>query len=176
MKTLLKILGFIILLAVIYAIVAVLAFDKNHHMERSVVINAPKEKVWQHVGSLKEYNVWDPFSKADKDIVITYSGAGDQVGDSYHWKGNSKVGEGEQSVTETVPNDKFTTKLHFIEPFEGDAVAKFVLTPEGNGTKVTWSIDNELNAMMKIMKPMMDMNMETMFDQGLGDLKKISEK
>ncbi|MCT2564734.1 SRPBCC family protein [Chryseobacterium herbae] len=176
MKTLLKILGFIILLAVIYAVVAILAFDKKHHLERSVVINAPKEKVWQHVGSLKEYNVWDPFSKADKDIVITYSGAGDKVGDSYHWKGNSKVGEGEQSVTEIVPNDKLVTKLHFIQPFEGDAVAKFVLTPEGSGTKVTWSIDNELNTMMKIMKPMMDMNMETLFDQGLGDLKKISEK
>ncbi len=68
--------------------------------------------------------------------MITYSGAGDKVGDSYHWKGNSKVGEGEQSVTETVVNDKFVTKLHFIAPFEGDAVAKFVLTPEGNGTKV----------------------------------------
>ncbi|MBB6372480.1 SRPBCC family protein [Chryseobacterium shigense] len=176
MKTLLKILGVIILLAVVYVIIAMLAFSKDYHFEKSVVINAPKEKVWQHVGSLKEYNVWDPFSKADKDIVITYSGTGDKVGDSYHWKGNDKVGEGEQSVTEIVPNEKLITKLHFIKPFEGDAKANLILTPEGNGTKVTWSIDNELNTMMKIMKPMMDSNMNTMFEQGLGDLKKIAEK
>jgi len=176
MKTLLKILGVIILLAVLYAVVAMLAFSKNYHFEKSVVINAPKEKVWQHVGSLKEYNIWDPFSKADKGIVITYSGNGDKIGDSYHWKGNDKVGEGEQSITEIVPNEKLVTKLHFIKPFEGDAVANFILTSEGSGTKVTWSIDNELNTMMKIMKPMMDMNMKKMFDQGLGDLKKLSEK
>lgn len=176
MKTLLKIIGVIILLAVIYAIIAMLAFSKNYHFERSVVINAPKEKVWQHVGSLQEYNKWDPFSKADPNIVITYSGTGDKAGDSYHWKGNDKVGEGEQSITEIIPNDKLVTKLHFIKPFEGNAAANFILTPEGNGTKVTWTIDKELNTMMKIMKPMMDMNMKTMFDQGLGDLKKISEK
>ncbi|PIF47162.1 uncharacterized protein YndB with AHSA1/START domain [Chryseobacterium sp. 52] len=176
MKTLLKIIGGILLLFVVYAVIAILAFSKKNHFEKSVVINAPKDKVWQHVGSLKEYNVWDPFSKADKDIVITYSGAGDKVGDSYHWKGNDKVGEGEQSVAEMVPNEKLVTKLHFIEPFEGDAVANFILTPEGSGTKVTWSIDNELNPMMKIMKPMVDRNMNTMFDQGLGDLKKLAEK
>jgi len=176
MKTLLRILGVILFLAIAYAVIAMLAFDKNYHFEQSVVINAQKEKVWQHVGSLKEYNVWDPFSKADKDIVITYSGAGDKVGDSYHWKGNDKVGEGEQSITEIVPNEKLMTKLHFIKPFESDAKTAFVLTPEGNGTKVTWAIDYELTTMMKIMKPMMDMNMKKMFNQGLGDLKKIAEK
>ncbi|KMQ65634.1 hypothetical protein ACM46_07100 [Chryseobacterium angstadtii] len=176
MKTFFKILVAIIILAALYVLIAMFAFDKKYHFEQSVVINAPKEKVWQNVGSLKAYNVWDPFSKADKDIVITYSGAGDKVGDSYHWKGNDEVGEGEQSITELVPNEKMITKLHFIKPFEGDAVATFVLTPEGSGTKVTWALDNELNTMMKIMKPMMDMNMKKMFDQGLGDLKKVAEK
>ncbi|WP_080780387.1 SRPBCC family protein [Chryseobacterium phocaeense] len=176
MKTFLKILVGIIILVALYALIAIFAFDKKNHFERSVVINAPKEKVWQHLGSLKEYNVWDPFSKADKDIVITYSGAGDKVGDSYHWKGNNQVGEGEHAISELVPNEKMITKLHFIKPFEGDAVATFTLTPEGNGTKVTWAMDNELNTMMKIMKPMMDRNMTTMFDQGLADLKKVSEQ
>lgn len=176
MKTILKILGVIILLIVVYAVIAVLAFSKNYHFERSIVINAPKEKVWQHVGTLKEYNTWDPFSKADKNIVITYSGTSGEVGDSYHWKGNKEVGEGEQTVTAVVPNEKLVTKLRFIQPWEGDAVANFTLTPEGGGTKVTWAIDNELNSMMKIMKPMMDMNMKKTFDQGLGDLKKIAEQ
>ncbi|MBV8328595.1 SRPBCC family protein [Chryseobacterium sp.] len=176
MKTLLKIIGIIILLIIVYALVAVLAFSKDYHYEKSVVINAPKEKVWQYVGSLKGYNAWDPFSKADKNIVITYSGEGDKVGDSYHWKGDKNVGEGEQTITEIVPGEKMMTKLHFIQPFEGDAKAAFVVTPEGSGTKVTWMIDNELNAMMKIMKPMMNSNMDKMFGQGLEDLKKLSEK
>ncbi len=174
MKTILKILGMLILLFIVYAVIAMLAFSKDYHFEKSVVINAPKEKVWQHVGSLKGYNTWDPFSKEVKNIKITYSGEGDKTGDSYHWKGDGS--EGEQSVTETVQDQKLVTKLHFIRPFEGDAKAAFILTPEGNGTKVTWTMDNELNAMMKVMKPMFDMNMEKMFNQGLGDLKKLSEQ
>ncbi|PXW15309.1 uncharacterized protein YndB with AHSA1/START domain [Chryseobacterium sp. CBTAP 102] len=176
MKTLLKIIGIIIVLILIYAVIAVLAFSKDYHYEKSVVINAPQEKVWTYTGNLKGYNQWDPFSKADKNIVITYSGEGDKLGDSYHWKGDKNVGEGEQSITELIPNQKMATKLHFIEPFEGYAKANIVLTREGNGTRVTWMIDNELNSMMKIMKPMMDNNMDKMFGQGLDNLKKLAEK
>ena len=176
MKTLLKIIGTIIVLILIYAVIAMLAFSKDYHYEKSIVINAPQEKVWAYTGNLKGYNQWDPFSKADKNIVITYSGEGDKLGDSYHWKGDKNVGEGEQSVSELIPNQKMATKLHFIEPFEGDAISNIVLTREGNGTRVTWMIDNELNTMMKIMKPMMDNNMDKMFGQGLDNLKKLAEK
>lgn len=176
MKTILKIIGILILIVVVYGIIAILAFDKNYHYEKSIVINAPKEQVWQHTGSLKAYNVWDPFSKADKNVKMTYSGTSGEVGDSYHWLGNKDVGEGKQTVTEIVPNEKMVTQLQFIKPWEGFAKATFTLTPEGNSTKVTWTIDNELTPMMKPMKPMMDMQMEKMFEQGLGDLKKICEK
>ncbi|MCS4301705.1 SRPBCC family protein [Chryseobacterium sp. BIGb0232] len=174
MKTLLKLIGIIILLFIVYAVVAMLAFSKDYHYEKSIVINSPKEKVWQYAGSLKGYNMWDPFSKEIKNVKITYSGEGNKMGDSYHWKGDDS--EGEQSIIETVPNEKLATQLHFIKPFEGNAKSNIVLAPEGNGTKVTWMIDNELNAMMKIMKPMMDGNMDKMFGQGLDDLKKLSEK
>ncbi|MBK1897777.1 SRPBCC family protein [Chryseobacterium paridis] len=176
MKTILKILGIIIVLVLLYAVFAMLAFSKDYHFERSVVINAPKEKVWEHVGSTKAFNTWNPFAKMDKNIVITYSGTSGEVGDSYTWKGNKDVGEGVQTVTAIVPNEKMTSDLHFIQPFDGKAVANFILTPEGNGTKVTWTMDNELNTMMKLMKPMMDSQMGKTFDEGLGELKKLSEK
>lgn len=176
MKTILKILGGILLLVIAYAVIAMLAFSKDYHYEKSIVINAPKEKVWQYVSSLKGYNMWDPFSKADKNIVITYSGTSGQIGDSYHWKGNKDVGEGEQTIKEIVPMDKVVTDLHFIEPWEGNSTVTFILTPEGSGTKVTWAMDNELTPMMKIMKPMMNGQMDKMFGQGLDNLKKLAEQ
>lgn len=176
MKTISKILGILIVLVILYAVFAMLVFSKDYHFERSVVINAPKEKVWQHVGSTKAFNTWNPFAKADKNIVINYSGTSGEVGDSYTWKGNEDVGEGEQTVTAVTPNEKLTSKLHFIKPFDGVATANFILTPEGKGTKVTWTMDNELNTMMKLMKPMMDNHMGKSFDQGLGELKKLAEQ
>lgn len=176
MKTFLKLIGIIILLIIVYAVIAMLAFSKDYHYEKSIVINAPKEKVWTHLNTMKGMNEWNPFVKMDPNLQIAYSGTGENVGDSYKWKGNDKAGEGEQTVTEIIPNEKLGAKLHFVKPFEGDAKIAFVLTPEGNGTKVTWVFDNELNAMMKVMKPMMDGNMDKMFGQGLDDLKKLSEK
>ncbi|WP_419870059.1 SRPBCC family protein [Chryseobacterium sp. CT-SW4] len=175
MKTILKIIGIIFLLIIAYAIVAMLFFSKDYHFERSVVVNAPREKVWENVASLQALNQWNPFPKADKNIVITYNGSGNQVGDSYHWKGNKEVGEGEQKIIAIVPGEKVTSDLHFIKPYEGKATINMVVVPQGNGTKVTWSMDNELNAVMKIMKPMMDGQMAKMFDQGLADLKKQVE-
>lgn len=176
MKTILKFIGGIILLIIVYAIVAMLAFGKDYHYEKSVVINAPKEKVWPHISSTRAFNVWNPFSKADKNVVITYKGNAGEVGDGYHWKGNDEVGEGEQEVTAIVPYEKAASKLRFIKPWEGNATSDMIMASEGNSTKVTWTMNNELTTMMKPMKPFMDMQMSKMFDQGFADLKKISEQ
>ena len=61
MKTILKIIGVLIILIVIYAVIAMLAFGKTYHYEKSIVIDVPKEKVWQHVRSMKAVNEWNPF-------------------------------------------------------------------------------------------------------------------
>jgi uncharacterized protein YndB with AHSA1/START domain len=176
MKTILKFIGGIILLIIVYAVIAMLAFSKDYHIEKSVVINAPKEKVWPHISSTRAFNVWNPFAKADKSVVITYKGAPGEVGDGYHWRGNKDVGEGEQEIVAIVPYQKATSKLHFIQPWEGDATSNLIMSSEGNSTKVTWTMDNELTTPMKIMKPFMDMQMGKMFEQGFGDLKKIAEQ
>ena len=176
MKTILKIIGVLILLMIFYSIVAMLAFSKHYHIEKSVVINAPKEKLWPHISSTRAFNVWNPFAKADKNVVITYNGNPGEVGDGYHWKGNKDVGEGEQEIVAIVPYQKATSKLHFIQPWEGDASSDLIMSSEGNSTKVTWSMDNELTTPMKIMKPFMDMQMGKMFDQGFADLKRLAEE
>jgi arginine exporter protein ArgO len=74
MKKILKVLGIIILLILVYAVVAILAFGKNYHYEKSIVINAPKEKVWEQVSSMKAFNQWNPWLKLDKNITLTYTG------------------------------------------------------------------------------------------------------
>ena len=54
--------------------------------------------------------------------------------------------------------------------------AKFVLTPEGDGTKVSWSYDGANSGIMgKTIWVFMKGALDTQFDQGLNDLKKIVE-
>ncbi|MCY0979090.1 SRPBCC family protein [Chryseobacterium wangxinyae] len=177
MKTILKVIGIIVLLIVGYAIVAILAFGNNYHYEKSMVINAPKEKVWQQINSMKAFNQWNPWMKLDKNMKVTYTGNSGEVGDKYYWDSkNDDAGAGCQEIKELVLNKKQKSEMTFIKPFEGQATSEILLSSEGNSTKVTWTMDTEQETWMKIMRPMMDYQMGKSYEEGLQSLKQICEK
>ena len=176
MKKFLKIFGVILAIFIAYCVIAMLFFDSKCHNEQSLVINAPKEKVWQHSNSMKAFNAWNPWMKMDPNVVVTYKGASGEIGDSYHWKGNDDVGEGEQTVTSLVPMEKVSSEMHFIQPMEDKATSDLLLASEGAGTKVTWNIDYDIETVFKPMKPLMTWQMNKSFSEGLGKLKELAEK
>ncbi|MEN4759241.1 SRPBCC family protein [Chryseobacterium sp. C39-AII1] len=177
MKTFLKIIGIILFFIIVYGIVAMLAFGKTYHYEKSVVINAPKEKVWQQISSMKAFNEWNPWMKLDPAMKIDYTGNPGQVGDKYCWDSkNDDAGAGCQEIKELVVNEKQKTEMTFKRPFEGQATSDIILTTEGSSTKVTWSMDTEQETWMKLMRPMMDYQMGKSYGEGLDNLKKLSEK
>ncbi|MCU7615143.1 SRPBCC family protein [Chryseobacterium sp. GMJ5] len=177
MKKILKFLGIIILIFIAYAVIAMLAFSKNYHFEKSMVINAPKEKVWQQVSSMKAFNQWNPWMKLDKNMKIAYTGTSGEVGDKYCWDSkNDSAGKGCQEIKELIMNEKQKTQMTFFKPFAGDATSDIRLASEGNGTKVIWTMDTEQDAMMKIMRPVMDYQMGKSYGEGLENLKKLIEQ
>lgn len=172
MKKLLKIL----LAIVAILIIVMLLTGKAYHFEKSIVINAPAEKVYAQINSTKAINQWNPWMKLDPNLKLTYSGNSGQIGDKYCWEGNDEVGSGCQEITALVPNQKQSTKMIFYKPFESDATSNIILTPEGNSTKVTWDMDCELDYPMNLMKLFMDGQMDKSYGDGLNALKAISEK
>ena len=172
MKKLLK-----ILLAIVAVIViAMFIMGKSYHFETSIVVNAPAEKVYSHMNSMKSFNEWNPWMKLDPNLKLEYSGTSGAVGDQYCWDGNDEAGKGCHQITALVPNQKQSTKMIFYKPFESDATSDLILSPEGNNTKVTWTMDCELDYPMNLMKPFMDSEMEKSYGGGLKTLKAISEK
>lgn len=177
MKKFFKIIGIIVLLIAIYAAVAMLAFGKEYHYEKSIVINAPKEKVWQQISSMKAFNQWNPWMKLDPTMKINYTGNSGEVGDKYCWDSkNDDAGAGCQEIKELVLNQKQKTEMIFIKPFEGQATSEIMLSSEGNSTKVTWTMDTEQDAMIKVMRPIMDYQMGKSYAEGLDNLKKLAEQ
>lgn len=177
MKKFFKILLVFFLIVFLAIIIAMFAVGKKYHFEKSIVINAPVEKVWQNVNSMKAVNSWSPFMDYDKSMVQTYSGVSGEVGDTYHWSGNEQAGEGEEKITALELNKKASVNIHFIKPFEGSADADVLLEPQGaSTTRVTWTFDTELNYPMNLMKLTMDSQMDKDFGKGLQKLKEISEK
>lgn len=145
---------------------------------RSLAIAAPAETLFAQVDDLRKFQDWNPWAKLDPQCAFTFEEATTGTGASYHWKGNSKVGEGRMTITESRPHELVRSRLEFIKPFASTNVAEFTFKPEGGRTLVTWTMTGENKFMSKLMGVFM--NFEQMigrdFEQGLATLKTLAEQ
>jgi len=107
----------------------------------------------------------------------TFSGTAAGVGAIYEWTGDDKVGSGRMTLTDSKPTDLVRIKLEFIKPFEATNTTEFAFTPEGGGTKVTWSMSGDNNFIAKAM--CLFVSMDKMvggdFEKGLAQMKTAAE-
>ena len=173
LKTILIILGAVLGIVLLLGLFA----DKQFRVERSTVIGAPPAAVYANVSTLANMDKWGPWKEMEHNMTAQLSGAADgQVGALSHWK--SDESEGEQELSELVPNEKVRTKLRFISPWEANNEATFDITAVGDSAKVTWGIQGENNFIMRVMSVFMNMDKEIgpMFEKGLSNLKGLTEK
>jgi Polyketide cyclase / dehydrase and lipid transport len=168
-----------IALVVIIAAVLLLATRQpdTFRVERSIVIDAPPEKVVAHIDDFHEWQRWSPFEKIDPAMKKTHSGAAKGKGAVYAWEGNMKAGAGRMEIVQASASN-VTMDLHFLKPFEARNVAEFRLEPQGAGaTKVTWSIHGPNLFVSKVMGLFMSMDkmLGKDFEEGLAKLKSIAE-
>lgn len=147
-------------------------------VERRESIAATPQAVFAQVGNLQSWDDWSPWSEMDPAMDKTYSGEPGEVGSSYHWQGNRKVGEGRMTITAVEPNERVEIDLHFLKPFKSQNVTEISLEPSGDGTDVTWRMTGPNTFMVKVMA-LIGRNMDKMvgpdFEKGLAKLKRITE-
>ncbi|HRH65211.1 MAG TPA: SRPBCC family protein [Bacteroidia bacterium] len=167
----------LILVFLIVALVIVgLLMPSSRHMERSVNVSAKPETVFSYVNDLKKWNSWSPWFKMDPNSKMVFSEPAAGSGANYTWDSeNANVGKGKLTIEESIPSELVKTKIEF-EGME-DSHAYFKLEPEGESTKVTWAFDSNMgnNPFFRLMGLMMDKMMGKIFEDGLADLKKVSE-
>jgi uncharacterized protein YndB with AHSA1/START domain len=157
MGLLLIILGSIAgLFALILLIAAVT--KKEYTVQRSVVINRPKEQVYDYLRHLKNQDRYSKWVMRDPNMKKTYTGTDGEVGFIYAWDGNKHAGAGEQEITRLVPNELVNAEIRFIRPFAAVAQTPFVIEGDGDDTKVTWSMSSSMKYPTNIMLLMMNMN------------------
>jgi len=168
-----------IVLAALAAGILIYASTKpdSFHVERSVDIKAPPEKIFPLINDFRQWDAWTPYNK-DPAMKKTYSGNNSGKGAHYAWEGNKDVGKGEISISDTTPPSKLVFDLHMIAPFEARHVATFSLAAAGDSTKVTWSLDDKHGLLHKTMT--LFLNLDHMigkdFEVGLARLKTVAEK
>jgi uncharacterized protein YndB with AHSA1/START domain len=171
-----------IAIVVLVLVVAVLAYAATRpdtlHVERSVTVQAPPDRIFPLISDLHRWASWSPYEKRDPAMKKTYGGAAQGKGAVYEWEGNSEVGQGRMEITDASEPSRITIKLDFIKPIEGHNVAEFALVPQGGSTSVTWSIDGPSPYIGKLIGVFL--NMDKMigndFEAGLANLKAIAEK
>jgi hypothetical protein len=159
-------------------VIVVALQPSTFHVERSAVMNAPPEAVFAQVNDFHNWDAWSPWAKLDPDAKNSFEGTPEGEGAVFHWSGNSDVGEGRMTVTESRPYERIKIRLDFIKPFEDTSRVEFVFKPQGDQTAVTWTIDGEYDFFSKAFCLFMDMNkmIGDKYEEGLASLKSIVEK
>ena len=168
----------IALAAVVILFVAVVAMQPSEfRIVRSAIISAPATAVFAQVNDFHKWEAWSPWAKLDPTMKQTFDGAPAGTGAGYAWVGNSEVGEGRMTITESHPSDLIKIKLEFIKPFAANSNTIFTFKPEGNQNRVTWAMDGDKNFIAKAFH--LFMNIDKMvggdFEKGLAQMKSVSE-
>lgn len=146
------------------------AFAQTHE----TTIDAPPERVHALVADFREWTRWSPWEGVDPDMERDYSGSG--ATQRYRWSGNKKAGEGEMRMTAIKP-ERIDLDLEFLKPFKAQNKIDFVITPEGDGTRVAWTMSGHRNVVMAAMGRMFfDKALGRDFDRGLAALKAEAER
>jgi uncharacterized protein YndB with AHSA1/START domain len=156
-------------------IVALFAPDEVH-MERAIVIDRPPAEVFAVLNDFRRFNDWSPWAAKDPQAKYTWSGPSSGVGARLAWEGDpATVGTGSQEITASVPNERVETALDFGE--QGNARARWTLTPEGAGTRVVWGFDTDFegNLVGRLFGLMLERMLAPDYEAGLASLKRVVE-
>ena len=174
----LKIIGIIFAVIATVFIIFILTLKGESHLERSITINAPADKVFKVVNSYSYNNEWSPWFKIDPETKYVYSETTSGVGSKYSWESeNPDVGTGWQEIIEVKENELVNTQMAF-GGMTGTYYASFILEKiDENSTKVTWTYDGTADDAMEkfFIDYLVDPMLGPMYEQGVADLKTYIE-
>ena len=149
----------------------------TYTVQRSATLKASPVEVYAQIIDFHNWEAWSPWDDMDPEMNKTYSGAASGPGSKYAWTGNRKVGSGSMEITDAKADSEIQIALEFLKPFKASNTTVLQLTPDGEGTQVTWAMTGKNTLMTRIMGifKSMDSMVGPDFERGLANLKKVVE-
>ena len=144
------------------------------HVESSIDINAPAERVFDTVADFGTWTTWSPWLCADPDANVSVSDDSHSVGSLYAWQGDV-VGQGEMEHIRLDRPNKIDEEIRFLKPFKSQSAVNFTLKPSTDGTNITWNMDSSLPWFLFWMKSSMVAYIGMDYARGLKMLKELVE-
>jgi len=171
----------VIILLVLAGIVALLfiialLMKRKHYVKREMLINAPRQKVFDYIKLLQNQETFNTNAMADADRKKEFRGTDGTVGYVYAWSGNKNAGEGEKEIINIVEGQSVEMEIRFVKPMKTSARILMQLESfTGDQTKVSWSNAGTLNYPLNLLIPMMQKHVVRDMDKSLATLKSILE-
>jgi hypothetical protein len=163
----------------IIALVLIIAFfmKKEHYVKCEIIIDAPRQKVFDYIKLLKNQDEFNKHAMAAPDRKREFKGTDGTVGYIYAWSGDKNAGVGEKEIKNIIEGKKIEMEIRFLKPMT--ATASIIMETESlsdNQTKVTWSNAGTLKNPINLFIPMMEKSVAKDMVSSLSTLKNILEK
>jgi hypothetical protein len=173
---------FFIFLSIIMMIIAPLLIialfvPKKYFVEREIIINKPRQKVFDYVRFLKNQDYYNKWVMTDPAMKKEFKGTDGSVGFIYGWNGNKGAGEGEQEIKKIKDGESIEMEIRFVRPFSGIGIAHMITeTASGDQTKVKWGMKGRTGYPLNLLNLFTGKMLGKDLDISLGNLKGIMEK
>jgi uncharacterized protein YndB with AHSA1/START domain len=169
-------LGVLIVLA---ATLVIAAFKPStFHLEKSVIIQARPEKVYELIADFHNWPRWAPQDREDSTMQRSYSGAANGLGAISDWVSKGRAGAGRMTITAAKAPSSVEVAVDWQRPFRVQNTHHFTLSDDQGRTQVTWIAEGTNLYLMKVMELFVgtDRLMGQHFEAGLTNLKTVAEQ
>src|SRR4030095_471460 len=154
-----------------------LFMKKEHYVKREIIINAPRQKVFDYIKLLKNQDEFNTGAMEDPNRKREFKGTDGTVGFIYSWSGNKDAGVGEKEIKNIIEGKRIETEIRFVKPMKTSAM--IIMETESlsdQQTKVYWSNAGTLKYPLNLMIPMVEKSVAKGMDIRFSTLKNILEK
>lgn len=175
MRTFLKYLIIILVLLALIAVGLMALSPSQLKFSEEITVKAPANMVFNMVNDFKKWESWSPWQEMDPDAVHTFTDKSAGVGAKWGWKGNKEVGEGSQSITESVPGQKIRTSLKF-GGWDLESFSDWTFKEKDGKTTITWDFQGgETPFVFRPFNLMMKSGQKKTYKKGLANIKNLVE-
>jgi uncharacterized protein YndB with AHSA1/START domain len=149
-----------ILVTVLLVIVGIIALlliiglfsKKGYIIERSVIINKPKQEVFNYVKLLRNQDFYSKWVMKDPGMKKDFKGTDGTEGFVYAWDSTDKnAGKGEMEIKKIKDGERIDMEIRFERPMKAVSDAVFILENSGSQTNTKWSFKSEMKYPLNVM-------------------------
>jgi uncharacterized protein YndB with AHSA1/START domain len=168
----LKTIGLVVVVALAAVLTAAAMQPDTFYIERSTVIAAAPDRVFDQINDLQRMRGWNPYERKDPALKGQLAAISSGLGASYSWESDT-MGTGRMTIVEVTPNRRVSLRLDFVKPFAGTFTSDYVLRRDRGDTQVVWAMHGSANFIHKLMAAtfILDPLIGKDLDSGLANLK-----